>query len=1059
MLPVNIPTNIVFRSGKTVFILILVIIPLLTVSLVSPTLNTQELKTTGVSSEPMLNNFKSKLAENDGLVENISFDIESLFTYIASLYKEEGIFLEAAGGYSTSIATYEALSILRFFGLDYYQFGSNWQSTEVTIADKLLDLSDESGSGGYALTPEISSPTLDGTFGVTTSLWIMNELPLKLKPITASLIDFLYNTTFDNTNRGFHEVGKDLSIKATFQALTILDLIYQLVIRPEPELQDKDLSGWIQDFFTNYSTDLSKFLNNSWIENSYFYSYTPYRTKIEDTWYALQAIDILNRLTKLFGIPLPIDLTDYRNPVTNWLKSLKKTIGPTKGGFGTSEYANVSETGMSIAILHLLNATNEINHTDTISFIYASQFLKRENRTYHALERVNFGGFGPNNRTYHKSESNNRINIHDTYFAALTLFLTGDIFNAIELSLVTSHYKDYPNINKTNLIIQGQTGTIEQHFTVYNYTSHGSLELITVIDEWNLTHPAYTESNAAFYGKSDALYEVNLREDSNVNFNWTLGIHNISNMISIRNLPIIRSPIYYTNSTVFVGYVNTVKFDPSAIRPGDNINVTILYQNRSLLTDSTQNITYGSVSADLVSPNGQKVTWFEFRPINTTIGGIELTWNVDNQSVLGTWELTLTFNQSNFEFVSINLIEVTDTVVFYNISKLPRYFPGDSMDLNISLKYTNGNFTTNANASVVFSSNKTQEEVFNLTLEHLDGNIYTSRSEKCPTRYLFGFYNVSIRLTWNMSSGFQIDSIFNDSLPVINIEGIPIILEASFKTDYRNEVPLEDNNHLYYGETINLSLKIGFKSNSSYYIIDNETVVVIGGLVNSTDPSSFIQLFKTIQYNDTHFLSGSINTNLPKGIFRTRFQIQSEWNDSFEYLRLPGDNTKHAEYNISLMGTFEISDVHYMTTEISEGLYHYALDNSSVLTISFSIINSDLDNISVPNLNLYGILDIKDSVGTLNQSLPSITSALDQNGMSIYLLTFPISSLTQNKYEIRIYTWTAISNHLSVGQLSPGFKISKTFPGKPIIQLHEAIILVTGIIFIILVYLNLKKYR
>ena len=1048
-----------FRLGKSILIFTLLIIPLLTVSLVDSSLYTQENKTSDIFSEPMLNNLKTKQNKITENIENSSFDLESLFTYVNSLYEDEGIFLEAAGGYPTSIATYEALSILRFFGLDYYQFGSDWQSTEVTIADKLLDLSDESGSGGYALTPGISSPTLDGTFGVTTSLWIMNELPLKLKPITESLIDFLYNTTFDKIHLGFHEVGKDISIKATFQALTILDLIYQLVIRPEPELQDKVISGWIQEFFTNYSTDLSNFLNSSWIDNSYFYSNTPYRTKIEETWHALQAIDKLTRYAKLFGLPLPSNLTDYRNPVINWLKVLKKTNGPTKGGFGTSEYANISETGMSLAILHLLNATNEINHTDTISFIYASQFLKRENRTYHALERVNLGGFGPNNQTYRNSELNHRINIHDTYFGALTLLLTGDIFNSIEHSLTTSHYYEHPNINKTNLIIQGQTATIEQHFKVFNYKSHGSLELLSVIDEWNLTHPAYNERNAAFYGKSDAQYDVNLLEDSDANFNWTLGLHSISNMISIRNLPIIRSPTYYSNSTLFVGYVNAVNFDPSVIKPGNDINVTILYQNRSVLTDSTQNITYGSVSADLTSPNGQNVTWFKLKPINTTIGGIPHVWNVDEQALLGTWVLTLTFNQTNFEFVSTTLIEVSDTVTFYNISKLPQYFPGDSMDLNISLKYTNGNFTTNANASVVFSSNKTQEEIFNLTLEHLYGNIYTSRNNKCPTRYLFGFYNVSIRLTWNRSSGFQIDSIFNDSLPVINIEGIPTISEAFFKTDYRNEVPLENNNPLYYGETINLSLKIGFKSHSSYNIINNETVVVIGGLVNSTDPSSFIQLFQTTQDNNTHYLSGLINTNLPEGTFTTRFQIQSEWNDSFEYLRIPNDSSKYAEYNISLMGTFKISNANYMTNETSEGLYYYALDTTSVITISFSISNSDFDNISVPNVNLYGTLDIKDNPGSLNQSLPSITSALDQDGNSIYLLSFPISSLSQNKYEIQIYTWTAIKNHYNVGELSPGFKITKTFPPPPLIQLHELIILVTGVTFIILVYLNLRKYR
>ncbi|MFX0207397.1 MAG: hypothetical protein ACFFDT_15520, partial [Candidatus Hodarchaeota archaeon] len=572
------------------------------------------------------------MTDNDTQIGNAGFDVEALFNYVGSLYREEGIFLEAYGGYATSIATYKALSILRFLGLDYYQFGSDWEEKEVTIADKLLDLRDKSGSGGYYLSPESKSPSLEGTFGVTTSLWIMKRLPLKLKPITPKLLDFVYNVTFDKENLGFHEVGQEnCSIKATFQALTILDLIRKVVIIPElyDEKNTPLINETVLDFMTDYSLDIFKFLNSSWIDNSYFYSNTPYQTKIEDTWYALQSIKILDDYGSLLNIDLPKNFIDYKKPVIDWLKSIKKTAGATKGGFGTSKHANVSETGTAYIILNLFNSTEEIdiNHTESILFIYSSQFLKRENRTYRSSELPHIGGFGPNNATYPKDYQSKRVNIHDTYYAVLSLLLTGDIFNSINLSLETTHYKEiiskYPNsIYKSNYIIQGELGVIEQYFTIFNYTSHGSLELTTVVDNWNLTHPDYTESNADFLGKSNAQYDVNLENDSQANFNWTLGSHKLTNIISIRNLPLIQSPVYYLNSTLYVGYANEVKFDSAVIKPGDNINVTIFFQNRSVITYSKQNITEGTVNVNLRSPNKENFIWFDLKPINTTIGAI-----------------------------------------------------------------------------------------------------------------------------------------------------------------------------------------------------------------------------------------------------------------------------------------------------------------------------------------------------------------------------------------------------------------------------------------------------
>ncbi|MFX1515292.1 MAG: hypothetical protein ACFFC6_03225 [Promethearchaeota archaeon] len=1052
-------------SRNTIFLISLIFISITSATNAHNILNTNDERIQENTKIISDNNFKINSFESDTQIDDDTFSIDALYEYLNSLYQEAGIYLEADEGFATSTATYEALSVLRFFGLDYYQFGAEWETKELSLANNLILLGDEEDSGGFYLSSEANNPSLEGTFGVATSLWIMDELPTKFKPRNSELLDFVINSTFDKEKLSFHEVGQiNGSIKATFQALTILDLIHKVAIIPKI---DKDVNVTVLDFMSDYSLNILEFLENSW-ENSYFYSYSPFQTKIEETWYALQSIKILERFGNLLGITLPKKLNDYQESVSNWLRSLLKTTGPTKGGFGTSEYATVSETGMAYAIFNLFNAIENIEDTnnETINFIYSSQFLKRENRTYRTSELVHMGGFGPNNLTYSDSEKSKRVNIHDTYYAALTLLLSGDIFNSINLSLETTHYQEiiqeYPDsMNKTNYIIQGKPGSIEQYFTIYGYKSHGSLKLVTTVDTWNLTHHGYTEHNSSFFGKSNALYVVDIEKDLQADFNWTLGSHKLINMISIRNLPIIEPHVYFCNSTLFIGFNHYLKFGSQDIQPGDNVNVTIFYQNRSVPDISTQNITDGTVSAILEAPDQKIYPWFKLEPINTTIEAIYYIWNVYDQALLGTWKLTTTFNQSNFELVFTDQIEIIDTVILENLSSIPQYYPGEDMNINVSLKYSNGNFTPKANASIVFTSNETQTEVFNLTLKYFKGNTYTTRGIDCPIRFLYGFYNVSVRLTWNSTMKLVPDLISNDSFPVITIRGISIISDASFKTDYRDLQTLQDSNLIYYGETINLSLKIGFKHNSSVYNVTNERVIVKGGLTNITQPSSFIQLFQISQSNETLFLNGLINSNLPNTTFGTRFQIFSEWNESYVYLRDSLNPEISAAYNFSLIGTFKIENISYVATEMSNDLFCYALDTTSVISISFRIINTELENynIPVPNLNLYGILDIQNKRGTLNWSLPSITSATDQNGIPIYFSSIPTSNLNPNSYEIMIYSWSAIKEYLFIGELSPGFKIIKSFSPQPIIQLHEALILIAGIVFILLVYLNLKKFR
>ncbi|MHA2075266.1 MAG: hypothetical protein ACW97X_11650, partial [Candidatus Hodarchaeales archaeon] len=155
---------------------------------------------------------------------------------------------------------------------------------------------------------------------------------------------------------------------------------------------------------------------------------------------------------------------------------------------------------------------------------------------------------------------------------------------------------------------------------------------------------------------------------------------------------------------------------------------------------------------------------------------------------------------------------------------------------------------------------------------------------------------------------------------------------------------------------------------------------------------------------------------------------------SLVYLRDPTNYTKHIGYNFSLQGTFKIINVNYIATQYSEGSYKTALDSTSVLTITFEMINTDYQDITVPNLNLFAVLDIENKNGTLNKSLPTITLGNDQNGTSIYILTIPITNLVPETYTVSIFTRTAIATKSKIGNLVPGFTIVSTFSPKPLFQ-------------------------
>ncbi len=998
------------------------------------------------------------LAEKN-FIGNYSFDVESLADYIDSLYETtEAIFYESVGGFSTSIATYEALAVLRIFGLDYYQFFSNWPEYEEAISNKLLvDLEDEAGSGGYRLSPIVSSPSLEGTFGVVNALWLMNQLTRQLKGKSQSVMNYTIRDTFDLTKFGFHEKGQSPDLKSTFQALSILDLVYKVVIEVQDSITTPIVNQTIRNFMTNYSVNIFNFIEGFLIDNTYFFDNTSSRTPIEETWYALQSIAVLEQFSPKVGISLPKKLVEYQSQIQSWLPSFLKTSGMTKGGYGFYNNATTKETGIVYAISHLLNITDDIDHIEALNFVNSSQLLKRENRTYITSELPDIGGFSSNNLTYSSPDVNHRINIHDTYYASLVYLLSRSVFESIDLDLNTAYYQKNQRINKSNYLIQGEITSIELGMKTFDYKSHGSLSLTTTIDNWEITHPSYSENNEVFTRESSAIYTINIENDSNNDFNWTLGSHKIVNHLSIRNFPVIRSPVYLQNSTVIVGYAPKYDFGTTLIQPGVTVNATVYYQNRSVNTYETINITIGSLTVNITSPSDQISNLLTYQPMNQSTYSFNFEIPFNNQALLGTWDLSFKFNNSLTILDTYYPLEITDEVKLVNITKLPIYYPGLPLDINVSLEYSNGYFTPKANASLLFISNETQVKAFDVKLSHRTGNIYSSIDQICPIRFITGFYNLSVKLSWNSSSSYQFSTISNSSLVDIQIGGTPVLYQSSINTDQRGNLSISSSYTIYYGERLNTTSVVAISTPFGIYNITDSDVNMIGGLVNNSDETEFIQRFKVVQVNESIFLSAYINPNLVETTFGTRFKIKSEWNDSYVYIRNPSDPSHNMNFNLTLSGEFSITNIEYYSLNEEDGLPIYALDTASVITISFEVVNSEFNNIPVSNINLYGILDIEGKLGKLNQSLPSITSAIDDNGTHIYLLSIPPASLDPNTYVVSVYSTTGISPNLKIGDLEPGFKIVSTLTPTPIIKLHEALILIMVITMIGLLYVNLRR--
>ncbi|GAG64204.1 unnamed protein product, partial [marine sediment metagenome] len=94
--------------------------------------------------------------------------------------------------------------------------------------------------------------------------------------------------------------------------------------------------------------------------------------------------------------------------------------------------------------------------------------------------------------------------------------------------------------------------------------------------------------------------------------------HLVTTKISIRNLPVIHSPEYILNTSVIVGYAPIYDFSPILIKPGEIVNATVYFQNRSTINFETTNISEGTLSVNITTPNENATSLLNLKPINTS---------------------------------------------------------------------------------------------------------------------------------------------------------------------------------------------------------------------------------------------------------------------------------------------------------------------------------------------------------------------------------------------------------------------------------------------------------
>ena len=1053
-------------------------------------------------------------AQQDNVTENVSsrptFKVNSLLGYLKQAYVDGKGYLDTpVDGSLTTVSTYQALFASRVFGLEYYQFSTFRSSLESQIASNLAENFRQSNAslshyGGFYLVSGAVAPTLEGTFGAIATIdltgqSILYETQLINRSDVTPRFVLYRNYTFsvDPSESFSPNITLALAFRDTWPETiptirATFDAVFTLLTLHRPE------------FNATHALQVLNFLKSKFNSSAgLFDDGSQFTNPIVQTWLAIRLIDWLLPMINAANLTqTPLTVDDVFNTTTTIqairdAQELTSDSNPRNassmyGGFSfvDGKEPDVEQTGAALAVLSELGVplTNEnksvINRTAALYFFNRSQFI--DTKVSLPLNKL-FGGFASNPRLANRTVAGDDfrpefINMNNLFWVSLGALVSGWISENLEVTIETSVYLNDRSYGMSNYLIQGEISTVNLRFMVGDSQySHGELRLTNLtIPTWNLDHD--TEANPNAFPRN-ATYQFTVLNDTDRNYNWSLGLHPVKGEYQIRSLNLIDPLTFNFTSEVYVGYrITLVKFNststanpiPTTITPNGTLLLEVHVQNRSLFTYRAHNITTGNVTFLLIDPSGETML-NQTHVLNATVFRPVLNYTFANDSLLGTWRLQVLYeyNKSAVGPTDLLLVNKTRDVNVETSIQLLDFgvngdlYPGSPLNITVSMAYPNGFISPKVNASLNFKFKESSRSVFSVKLVHVNATNFTvAKTERVPQKLIMGSYELSITFTWNTTRKSLITELTNETLMKAAIKGKVVALDAAIINPRQTYGVLDEVKAnitigvlLPNGTAIPVEPLLELSNASNSQDAENTSSlqandVLIAFLTNASNLEDVVDVFNTQVINaslNRFNVTLMLNPNLQNDDYAISFKVKLPTNESFVFIRDVNDNARSIlNLTLTYKASFEAVDFSLRSSDGTPIPENSIAREEGFAVIAFKVQTTDNTATFVPNLSLYAIL--RDANGN-NVSVLAVAYVASS---SEYQLVFSLLSLESGQYQIDIYTVSAIKPDTKINKETFSFAVfeEQQLPIEPIIQAGVLVTLV--IISAVVLYLNYR---
>lgn len=987
-----------FKTKRITLLLNLIVFSLILISIstqsamnIAPTAktNTEIILT---EETPIMNSIIESTITTEEDSVNSTFDFTNLYNYLARHYSSSEYAFRDIDGFYTTIATYNAFMILKMTGLERYIV-----TDEALIYSQNLKNLRADDLRGFAIQDSLE-PSLTGTFNVLSILELINRADFISNNRNSSYYikeDCL--TVINDDQITFKEVTEEEpSLESTYYGLKSLEIL-------DSQLEDSNL------------VKVANYIASTW-QDSYFEDKTD-NNSLMDSWFAIFSLEIIADHIDLGTTEIP---PDYRTEFISWLFQQQDDLN---GGFGINN-ATSYETGAALSILRKLNSLNDplLDQEKAVNLILSSQF---NNDTLYD----GYGGFSPTNETHF--DDYHFVTTETSFWSSLGLYSVDYFINSSTIVVETDYFRSSITKAEKYDLIQGEEANIYiriMYNNSYSFTA-GILDLDA--PSWNITTPETLEEknlNVYFYK-----YEVNVNGTD-----WSLGNHSFSVSFEQRNISFFESTKrdYEFNLSVRLDLSFNYPTDENndgRLSPGEEISFNIRATNKTLNEEIVYH-PYGNITVTLFDPQGEEVSLLQtvyIWPENENNTFINVT--LPAQIHLGQFSIKIVHSNNSIILSTSEMqLTINDEVYLGIIGGNRVLYPGKSYTLNLTYYYKYSHkFPTDANISIGFVSSVNSETIFVEKLTRSLLSYIIAPQITVPNRMIMGEYNISSTVYWKRADGTYFTNpkdAINNTLKTVTVVGLPVILE-----DENNVMhPFDERTEVYYGESINVTVKIGILLPNDEVINVNESIKFRAEIINRTSKISLQFIDSELVDNETVRFLGEINSNLiPADDYSFRTQVYSRYNNSYISLY---DNRTNGLFivNISISGTLQLEVFEIPT---------YNPANTSVVILSAKVLCVESDNY---------VSGLKLQAGIKKQGVNESQTIYGVNiDNSSYQIIIPISQLDDGIYTISIIR--EIDNNI-IGSFEIELNTVTKIEEIPIVSY---LILILSTVFIVLVIYNL----